>query len=278
MAERVSGCPHSRCGLTSACSGRAPRRSAYQVAAAPQSLLWGWRGRSARRGAPAAEAQRVRRQPGDVAPMNPSPRRLLAAVCVALAACRSTTFTQQPPPDISACARAAAQAGRSDRAPDWAATLIRLLDCPDHGPAAFGRVWHTPLRDSVQRNQLASLTGHLRDGALYRTVAAVAIDPALDEELRLAALEALIPWADSFTVALVRPDILAGRSAEGSRLPRVLLGEVDHPWTRPGREPLPLGVRDSIVGLLGHLAESEPSRNVRYVAARLAAGLQRRPR
>jgi len=154
---------------------------------------------------------------------------------------------------------------RGDVASDsiWIRELSTIYDCLDEGLPAVVAYWRSPYGDSLQTGLLKSVTAMILDARLFTVVLATAADTSLGLRRRFDALHAIGPWMGGgcwvgITYPLVLPKGIPDRAL-------MSLGSNAHSVLTVGM-PLSFNPRDSILSLLTHMAESDPSSVMRRLA------------
>jgi hypothetical protein len=192
-------------------------------------------------------------------------RRLHTFVGLLLLALSSCATAQVRGRTTADCRRLAS--ALTDRVTDstWHTALSSIYDCPDQLGPTLATLWRTLPTDSIRRRQLYFVSAAVRDASLYRELVSQAADTQSPDSLRYHAIEALVTIADSTRLISVNPLPPAGGSGT-TAMPTVAIGGFSHPFVRGGRNPLPVGVRDSILALLRYLSAADSSPGVKYVA------------
>lgn len=164
------------------------------------------------------------------------------------------------------CARDRAALARGVTGDEYIHALSGIQSCDVIAGEMLAREWQTPPTDSATVMFLGAISANVRDQRLYEAVRDVAMSGSAETVVRLAAISALVTYADS-TVWL---EYLAPPAGAIS-VPPATFGHPLHDISssRPGK-PLAESVRSDVVEMLAKLGESDANERVRSVAAFVA--------
>src|SRR5574338_1335074 len=138
--------------------------------------------------------------------------------------------------------------------------LRSIQVCGAMAGEVLGQQWRHPPEDSATVMLLGDGSASVRDRRLYEAVRDAAMSPGGATTARLAAIAALVAYADS----TVRVTYWAIPRSEAVAAPPVSFPRVLHfPSREPWVAPLPLSAWSDVVALLSRLGESDPDDRVR---------------
>jgi len=186
---------------------------------------------------------------------------------------RGTPQASTRPP--TECRHIVSQIAHSADESAWHMAMVSIYDCPDELGPTLSELWRILPSDSMRLHLLYGVSGHVHDAVLYRQIVSRALDSQAPDSLRFAAIGTLVTIIDSSRFMSVQR--VAGVLFSDTGV-TVSLGHSSHPFIRYGRNPLPRGVRDSVLALLQDLSTRDPSALVRRVARRAREALTYVPR
>jgi hypothetical protein len=157
---------------------------------------------------------------------------------------------------------------------EYIRALRSIQSCDVIAGEVLAREWQTPPTDSATVMLLGAISANVRDQRLYESVRRVAMSGSAATVVRLAAIAALVAYADS----TVRLQYFAPPADAVTAHPGVGIGHLTHMISvaRPGK-PLSPSVRSDVIATLTTLGEHDANERVRrvaaYVARRIKSGM-----
>ena len=173
------------------------------------------------------------------------------------------------------CARDRAAFARGVTGDEYIRALRSIQSCDVIAGEVLAREWQTPPTDSATVMLLGVVSANVRDQGLYESVRRVAMSGSAATVVRLAAIAALVAYADS-TVRLSY--IAPPANAVAAPPSGVVFGHPLHDISTPlAGKPLSPSVRSDVIATLTTLGEHDANERVRrvaaYVARRMKSGM-----